>query len=109
MRQVDWNGNDGRCNPAPGTLEAAECGICGAQMNVQRDVFGPTSAVEAMAGKKHKHDSFICPFIGKRWHEEIYYLKEWALKAEINNLPGKDEIKKTAEQKIIKILELNAA
>ena len=108
MRQINWYGNDGRCNPVPGTVETAECGVCGAQMNIRRNVLGPTSSVEAMAGRKHRHDSFVCPRIEEDWHKRIYRLKIDVYFSEINNAVNKDETKKAAETEIVELLEAQA-
>lgn len=108
MHQIDWYGNDGRRNPNPGTIETAECGVCGAQMNVKRDVLGPTGLAEAMRGEKHKHDSFVCPRIEEDWHKQIYRLKMEVYRAEIDDKHNKNKFKKAAEEKIIKLLEANA-
>ena len=75
MRKINWYGNNGHCFPAPGTVKAAECGVCGTEMNVRRNVLGPTSSAEAMAGRKHRHDSFACPHVAEDWHKRIDQLK----------------------------------
>lgn len=75
MHQIDWYGNDGRVNYEPGIVKRVDCGVCNIQMNVERNVLGATSSVEAMAGKKHRHDRFTCPYVEEDWHKRIYHLK----------------------------------
>ena len=106
---IDWHGNVGRCCPAPGTVEMAKCGICGIEMNVERNVLGPTSWAESMAGRKHRHDSFRCPNLGKDWHRRIYRLKTDVYLEEIdsNDSIGYEQKKKVAEKEILKLLETN--
>src|SRR5258708_3564330 len=99
---IDWYGNDGRCTPAPEALETADCGICGSQMNVRRNVLGATSSIEAMSHKKHLHDSFECPRVRENWHEQIVSLKYEA------NETASSSIKKILEEEIKGILRANA-
>ncbi len=101
--KINWNRNDGYCNPAPGIVKTAKCGVCGRQMNVERNVLGATSSVEAMMRRKHLHDSFTCPNINKSWHEKIVNLKNEALNT------ASDKIKKILGEEIIELLESNAA
>lgn len=58
-------------SPDPGTETAMFCRACGANMDVTRNVTGPTGMAEAMAGKGHAHDSFTCPNVGAKWHWDI--------------------------------------
>lgn len=99
---IDWSGNDGFCNHAPGTVKRAKCGICRMQMNVERNVLGPTSFAEAIGKGKHRHDSFTCPNISKDWHEKIVNLK-----CEAHNTAS-DKIKKILEKEIVELLQANA-
>lgn len=62
----------------PGKLERAECRVCGAEMTVTRNVDGPTSMAESMAGRSHLHDSFACPNVQEDWHAQARSLKEQA-------------------------------
>lgn len=109
MRLINWYGNNGHCFPEPDTVETAECGICGTSMSVRRNVLGPTSSAEAMAGKKHRHDHFICPHVNEGWHQKIYRLKIEVHRAEMSHASNVDEIKKTAEKKIRELLALFSA
>jgi len=107
--KIDWNGNDGRSNPAPGTKEAVACGICGVPMNVKRNVLGPTGFGEAMAGKKHLHDCFTCPQANKDWHKKISSIKIDVYLAKIKNASGYEKIKEKAEKEIGEIINANLA
>lgn len=109
MAKIDWHGNDGRSNPDPGTVAAVECGVCGENMEVKRDVFGPTSYAEAASGGGHRHDSFTCPNLRENWHKRVCQLKADVYFAEINQAPDFEEKKKTAEKEIARILETRAA
>lgn len=102
--EIDWYGNIGRAYPLPGTVEFLVCGVCGRQMNVKRNVDGPTSYVESLSGRKHKHDAFVCPCAKEKWHQKIYRLKMKVYIAEIDKKPDAIKIKKDAEKEIIKIL-----
>ena len=86
-----YGNNDGYFTPDLGTVKNANCGICGKQMNVKRNVLGPTGWAEAMAKRKHRYDSFTCPYYEKDWHKKIINL--------IN------EARNTSSSNIIKIIE----
>lgn len=101
-RKINWQGNDGCCNSAPGTVKTAKCGICGSQMNVKRNVLDATSSIEKMCHSKHRHDSFTCPNINKSWHEKIVNLKYEAYDTASN------KIKKILEKEMAELLEANA-
>lgn len=73
-----------RFRPEPGTVHSAVCGICGQDMNVKRDCFGPTSWAGAMSGVKRTFDLFECPNIDTQWHKQATKLKECA-----NSTPSK--------------------
>jgi len=102
--EIDWHGNDGRSFPRPGELQTVKCGICGAQMEVKRNVLGPTGLVESLSRKKHWHDSFICLNIEKWWHKIIHQLKVAVYVAEINQDADFEKIKKAAKEQILEIL-----
>lgn len=75
MYKFDYKGNDGRCNPKPGEVKEVKCGICSAQMNVERNVLGATSFAEGISGHSHLYDRFTCPNFQRIWHREISNLK----------------------------------
>ncbi len=100
--KINWYGNQGHLSPDPGTVKTAECGICGKQMNVKRNVLGATSWAESMGHGKHLHDSFTCPNLNKDWHEKIV-----SLKCEAHNTAS-DKIKKILKEEIAELLEANA-
>lgn len=60
----------------PGLFKTRKCVVCGAKMDVTRNVFGPTSSSESMGGHKHLHDSFFCPNSDKGWHQIALILVE---------------------------------
>lgn len=62
-------------SPDPDTKTEMHCRVCNAKMDVQRGVNGPTSSIGAMAGFKHLHDSFFCPFSKENWHQQVLALK----------------------------------
>ena len=106
MYKFNFNGNDGRCYPDPGEVKKVECGICGMQMNVERNVYGHTGFAEAMGKYRHLHDRFTCSNLLASWHERIVKLR---LDAHIYcyNINHKDETEKTRkelEKKVKKIL-----
>lgn len=110
MKKIDWHGNDGHRFPASGTVKSAKCGVCGAKMNVSRNILGPTSFAGAMAGKKHRHDEFICPHVAEDWHKRICRLKMDVYREECgDDTIGYQRIKKEAEKEIKKLLKANAA
>lgn len=41
------------------------CGVCGAQMNVKRNITGATSFAESIAKQEHTYDSFFVKILGK--------------------------------------------
>ena len=107
--EIDWHGNNGRCFPLPGIVKTAECGICGIDMNVDRNILGSTSWAESMGGRKHRHDSFKCPNIGKDWHKRIYRLKTNVYLEELdsNDPIGYEQKKKAAKKEILELLKAN--
>ena len=109
-RKIDWHGNGGRCYPAPGTVKTVECGVCGTQMKVKRNVLSATSWVESMWHGKHRHDRFTCPHIIQNWHKRIYRLKTDVYLEEINGRDpiGLDKMRQVAEEEIMELFETNA-
>ncbi|MDP1719180.1 MAG: hypothetical protein Q8L24_02010 [bacterium] len=105
--EINWYGNDGSCNPLPGTMTTAICGVCGSQMNVKRNVLGTTSLAEAMSGNKHLYDKFTCPNKNKNWHLKICRLKMKVYKAEMNEADNLEELRKKTKKEILEILKAN--
>jgi hypothetical protein len=60
--------------PDPGERESMGCTACGKRMDVQRNVEGSWSSVEAMAGSKRVVDVFTCPNSNKPWHKHLIEL-----------------------------------
>ena len=106
MYKFNWKGNGGQCFPNPGEVKKAKCGICGARMNVERNVHGPTGFAEAMGGLAHLHDEFNCPHLMESWHMRIVVLKyeAYARCYFLNNKEETEEIVEALEKKIKKIL-----
>ena len=110
MAEIDWYGNGGRCYPLPGTVKEARCGVCGALMNVVRDVVRTTSLAEALSDKGgHRCDAFTCPKVKEGWHERIYALKMDVYRAGMNRDIDYDKKKAAAEKEIQEILAKYAA
>jgi hypothetical protein len=63
-------------SPKPGEVEKMHCMVCNAEMRVVRNVNGPTSSVEGMAGRKHMHDAFYCNHAEEDWHCQVRILKQ---------------------------------
>ncbi|MDO8466895.1 MAG: hypothetical protein Q7S83_02015 [bacterium] len=109
---IDWYGNDGSCNPLPGTMATATCGVCGSPMNVERNVLAPTGLAEAMSGNKHLHDRFTRPNKTRDWHAEInrllmaIYIKEIDALVSFEKI-NLEELRKDAAKKILEILNAN--
>ena len=60
----------------PGTCESKTCPVCNQEMEVERNVKGPTSWAGAMMQREHLHDSFVCKSAGKKWHKQVRKLRE---------------------------------
>jgi hypothetical protein len=56
--------------PVPGIYEELDCGVCGRRMDVERNIRGPRSFVEGMAGATVLHDVFECPKRKEKWHQQ---------------------------------------
>ena len=78
-------------NSAPGVHESMDCNVCGSKMVVERNQYGPTSSVAAMAGFQSHHDSFSCPNSGKTWHNQAIALMK--------------EVKRTSSKRLKEMLQ----
>lgn len=61
--------------PAPGTHDRMQCRVCEEDMEVHRNVNGPTSMAESMAKRGHLHDHFVCKYANEDWHRQVLSLK----------------------------------
>ena len=66
--------------PDPGVVDAANCGICSAPMDVTRNCQGSTSWAGRMAGIERKYDHFKCPHIDEGWHKQAKAILQEATK-----------------------------
>lgn len=67
-----------RYSPDAGEHDPQEkmyCGVCGDVMDARLGVNGPTGSVEAMAKRKHLHDSYTCPNMEEVWHLQLIALR----------------------------------
>ena len=62
----------------PNTVDTLNCKVCDSICDVKRNAFGPTGHLSAMSGNHVLHDRFICPNVGKSWHNLAYKLKREA-------------------------------
>lgn len=76
MGEILRSPNYGYAFPDPGKYEKAFCGVCGAEMNVQRGVVGPSGFAEASGGLKHLHDRFLCPHLETDWHKKAKKVRQ---------------------------------
>lgn len=60
----------------PGERESMTCPVCNEEMEVKRNVTGPTSWAGAIMRKEHLHDTFTCNNAGKKWHKQVRKLRE---------------------------------
>jgi hypothetical protein len=65
-------------SPDPGKTDHMQCNVCLAEMDVQRNVIGPTSWAGAMARSNRRHDRFTCPHTGKGWHNQALEIRKSA-------------------------------
>jgi len=82
----------------PGTSASEKCGICGTEMDIERDRDVYTSYACAMAKKSVRMDAFYCPHNEEEWHNIASDLID-----ELNNTvsPTLREIMKKDLDKII--------
>lgn len=62
--------------PDPGDEDKMFCGVCNAEMDVERNVKGATGWAEAISRKGHLHDVFSCPHAHENWHNQARVLKQ---------------------------------
>ena len=107
--KIDWHGNSGYCFPDPGTEESVECGVCGAQMSVKRNVMSATGLAESLASSKHLHDQFTCSNVNENWHKRICRLKMDVYLEELDQDDpiGYEKTKEAAEKEILELLKAN--
>ena len=60
----------------PGKHKSMTCPVCNEEMEVKRDVKGPTSWAGAVMKTEHVHDAFTCKHAGKKWHKQVRKLRE---------------------------------
>ena len=64
------NRNDGSVTPEPGRVDRAYCGICCAEMNVERSVYHEDTR------RNNPCDLFTCPYLQRGWHKQAACLKD---------------------------------
>jgi hypothetical protein len=79
-------------SPDPGECDKMSCRACGDDMDVKRNVNGPTGYAEAIGGGKHLHDSFSCPNAGEDWHNQLIALDK--------------ELNKTSSTRVAALIEV---
>ena len=82
----------------PGKRDKMNCNVCSSNMDVKRNVYGPTGMAEAMAKKGHSHDSFTCPHVDKDWHRQASKILR---ELENTSSPTLEELLKKDMEKII--------
>ena len=60
----------------PGEFEVLNCRVCNKRCDVERNIFGPTNWISAMAKRGKLHDEFRCPNSREKWHEKALTLLE---------------------------------
>lgn len=80
MTEIEIAGN-GYFTPSVGdTVDGLCCTICNTQMDIRRNVNGPTGMAEAMSKRGHLHDVVTCPVRNEKWHRQAFLLREEAEK-----------------------------
>jgi len=73
--------------PNAGECTTMLCRVCGEEMAVERDVFGPRGYVAHLAEKLQQrqdptyrggslHDVFTCNNVGQKWHSQVRHLRK---------------------------------
>lgn len=89
--------------PDPGTVEGpVQCGVCGTEMEVKRDCYGPRGFAMAMSGSKSGYDSFQCPLQKEDWHRQVVKILETAHETPSSVLENmlRQEVKEILESRI---------
>ncbi len=60
----------------PGEFEVLNCWVCNKECDVERNIFGPTNWISAMAKRGKLHDEFRCPNSREEWHVKALKLLE---------------------------------
>jgi len=110
MLEKFWYETGSNYFPEPGKIKVATCGICKAQMEVERDALRATCLAEALAGRKHRCDYFFCSRQNEAWHQRIHCLKMDVYREAINrhDLINLEKMKKAAKKEILKLLKAHA-
>ena len=58
----------------PNTVSEKQCAVCGTTCERTENVYGPASYAEAVGKKYDFYDVFVCPNVGKDWHEQALRL-----------------------------------
>lgn len=64
--------------PDPGICSGMRCRVCSENMEVQRNVKGPTSSAAVMAKLDSVHDHFFCKHAAEAWHAQALILLQKA-------------------------------
>ena len=75
MREPGWD----TFTPESGKQHVMRCRVCKSEMDVQRDINGPTSLSEAMGGGEHLHDLFTCSHSEEKWHQQVLQMRKFII------------------------------
>ena len=67
-------GSNGLSFGDPDKIEERFCGVCASKCILTETINGPTSMAESMAGGKHLHNVYKCPYYGTSFHDLAYEL-----------------------------------
>lgn len=84
-------------NTPVGQRQSMTCRVCEQTMQVGRNINGPRTSIESLAGQKFPHDEFRCADSGQTWHQQAL-----ALRLLMENTPSKtiEDILKTEAKPI---------